>query len=193
MFDSDGTNDGYFYLVNDAGICHVGDCFYINGVDSGSSPETNILLNNPVSTLGFKNINIIYFVNGKIQASGVADIANLAVTCSASYTIDGDNFVLINENNFTDYTSLPGSVNKASLSIETADIDTLQLQFKGTNNVPDFTPTPNDWTTEYCYFDEIILCGTAITDNPTNTPTNTPTQTTNTPSQNPTNNPSQNP
>eukprot|EP01084_Bolivina_argentea_P236419 397511_1 len=183
MFDNDGGG-GDFLLETDDNICYVGDCFGFEQYDYGYSPEGNLLLNNPVSTLGFKNINIIYFVNGKIRADGVANTGNVVLTCSATYTIDGDKFVLINENNFTGW-SLPGSVNKASLSTETADINTLYLQFKGTNNVPDFNPNPGDRTDEHCYFDEIRLCGTAITDNPTNTPTNTPTQTTNNPTQNP--------
>eukprot|EP01084_Bolivina_argentea_P236421 397517_1 len=102
MFDSDGASDGGgFFTTSDGSICYVGDCFGFEQYDYGYSPEGNLLLNNPVSTLGFKNINIIYFVNGIIQARGVADIANLALTCSATYTIDGDKFVLINENNFT--------------------------------------------------------------------------------------------
>eukprot|EP01083_Nonionella_stella_P285278 971074_1 len=67
MFDTDG-GEGYFYIRNDDNICYVDGCFEFYGYDYGSSPKRNILLNNPVSTLGFKNINIIYFVNGKIKA-----------------------------------------------------------------------------------------------------------------------------
>eukprot|EP01083_Nonionella_stella_P044400 119566_1 len=61
MFDNDG-GEGAFGVYYYDSYCYVDDCLGFYVYDYGSSPEPNILLNNPVSTLGFKNINIIYFV-----------------------------------------------------------------------------------------------------------------------------------